>query len=122
MFVVRRAQHGAAVPQQYLHLLHRLVHQPVAEGGGFNAAPDGRAADGDGFELRHHRRHDVVFQAFGDELRIRRHALDHDMAVHGIDVQDIVEIPHIQLLRRPAMAVTKQVGGGFSEAYVFTPG
>ena len=110
MLVVGRADHDLAARQQHLDLVQGVVHQAVPERRGLDADPRRRAADGDGLELGHHRRHAAARQGPCDQVLVGRHALDVDPPGLRIRVDHVVQAAQVEPALAVVAAVAKQVG------------
>ncbi len=113
MLVVRAAGDDAAVAEQDIELERGVVHQAVAVRGRFDADAGERAAERDGLQLRHHRGHDAVHEAFAHQVLVRDHALGVDPA--RADAQHLVELAHVEPAPRAARAVAEKIGGFLGE-------
>ena len=60
--LVARARDNLPSSGQNVHLHHRFMRQAIAEACGFHAHTRYGAAERDGFQLRHHKRHESMRQ------------------------------------------------------------
>ena len=96
----RRAVERAAIAGQHVHGRDRLVHEAVTKRRGFDADSRHRAAEGDGLELRHDRRHRPLRERRIGKIDECRHALRVDDAV--ADRDDAVEVRQVDAAARCA--------------------
>ncbi len=109
VFVVWRAGNDFAGGQQHVELEHRVVHQAVPERCGLDADAGHRPADGDGLQLRHHRRHHPQRQRRCHERLVGRQPLDVDPALARAHFDDMAEVAQVQALLGWLGPVAKQV-------------
>ena len=115
MVVVWRAVHHFAIGQQHIDFQQRVVHQPVAVRTRLNAHAGHRTADGDGLELRHHRRYDTLGKRFGHQLLVSGQTLDIDPALRSVDLQYMAKAAEVHPLPGAALAVPEQIGFAFAQ-------
>ena len=72
----RAGDDDLAVAGEDLRLEHRLVRQPGPERGRLDAQAGDRPAEGDRAQLRDDKGHEAVRKGRGDQVLVRRHALD----------------------------------------------
>jgi len=109
MLVVGGAGDDAAVAEQDFDLEHAVVHQAVAMRGRLDADAGDRAAEGDGLQLRHHRRHHAVREAFRYQRLVGDHTFGRHMAF--LDQENFIEVANVEPAARRAGAVAEQIRG-----------
>ena len=109
MLILCSAGDDASIAEQHVELEHRVVHQAVAMRRGFDADAGYRAAERDGLQLRHHRGHQAVHQAFARQVLVADHALGVDPARGRVDLQHLVEAAHVEPPARDAFAVAEEI-------------
>src|SRR5271166_3350489 len=117
-FLRWRANRGAAITQQDLHLLDGFVDEAVLERGRLDANSADSSANGDGLELRHDGRKQAELQGLVGKFFVACHALDLGDAAAGIDAEHMMERPHVNALRAGLDAMAKQVRGGLRKTDV----